>query len=586
MMQIGHGWRTRRHVRRRWAPWLGLVAPALLALGCRSPYLASPPARSPLADAASETGAFPTGRDPAEPYSPRSTPSAASASSSTEVRPVSDLQAEEIPPPATRSATPPAAPKSLDPGPAARLVEGRPVRALDPSARDADFAPLSLREVSESVFVAFPALEALRQELTIAEGKEISAWGEFDLKIKADSIAAPMGYYKNYRSAVRFEQGVFGSGANLFGNYQIGTGNIPPWYGERETDDGGQFRAGLLLPLLRDRSIDQRRADIFQATLRRQQVDPVVRSALLEFNLTAADAYWSWVGAGLNYDVQYEMMRLTIVRNRVYEERVKQKDLAPIELVQNRRLIAAREAKVIEAERKLQQSAIKLSLFLRDEAGMPIAPSPALLPAKFPEPDEPDPTVVDQDIAVALDNRPELVDLELQRELAEVDLDAGRNLRLPALNAVVDAAKDVGAPASKKGDKTPFELEAGVLIDVPLQRRKADGKIREARGKLAQIAAKREFVENKIEVQVRDAMSALATSYQRLRRARENLALAKQLEQAERDRFDAGESDMLRVALQETAAIEAAVTEIETLADYFRAQAAMQAAMGADPLSD
>ena len=176
MMKPRHGRRTQPHVRRRRTTWLGLVVPALLALGCRSPDLASQPFLSPLADAASETGAPQAGRAPAESNSPRSAPATSPAAN---VRPVTYLQSEEIPPSEARSATPPAAtqpaaPTSRQSGPAAPLVEGRPVRALDPSARDADFAPLSLREVSESVFVASPALEALRQWLPTLEGKRIA----------------------------------------------------------------------------------------------------------------------------------------------------------------------------------------------------------------------------------------------------------------------------------------------------------------------------------------------------------------------------------------------------------------------------
>ncbi|MBM4000876.1 MAG: hypothetical protein FJ297_15280 [Planctomycetes bacterium] len=59
-----------------------------------------------------------------------------------------------------------------------------------------------------------------------------------------------------------------------------------------------------------------------------------------------------------------------------------------------------------------------------------------------------------------------------------------------------------------------------------------------------------------------------------MERARENLRLARALEEAERKRFDAGDSDLLRVALQESAAIEAALLEIESVSDYFRAKAA------------
>jgi hypothetical protein len=76
------------------------------------------------------------------------------------------------------------------------------------------------------------------------------------------------------------------------------------------------------------------------------------------------------------------------------------------------------------------------------------------------------------------------------------------NLTLPALDGVVAGSQDVGAPTSEKRDKSQFELEAGVQLEVPLQRREAAGKLRAAQAKLAQVAAKRRLSEQKIVAQV------------------------------------------------------------------------------------
>lgn len=442
--------------------------------------------------------------------------------------------------------------------------------------------PLQLTQVTESIYYSFPALQAASLEMDIAAGRQVSAWGEFDLKVKADSISQPLGYYKNFRNSLKLEQGLWQGGA-AYGQYRIGDGNFPTWYGERETNEGGEFKLGFAQPLLRDRNIDQRRADILQATLRQQQVEPAVRGQLLEFVNAGADAYWSWVAAGQIYETTRDLLRITIERNKIYETRVKLEDLPQLELVQNERLIASREAKLIEAQRKLQQSAIKLSLFLRDGNGDPFLPPPSQLPKNFPPPVRPSLERVESDIAAAYAVRPELQELNLIRSQVDIDLASGQNLTMPSLNATVEASKDVGQPSSSKGDKTPFEMEAGLFFEVPVQRRKGLGKIQEAQGKLGQLAAKRRFVENKIMLQVQDAMSALSASFDRWQRAQEGVQLAKQLEAAERARFARQDTDLLRVALQETAALEAQLLEIDALADYFKAAAAYRAALGTDP---
>ena len=61
-----------------------------------------------------------------------------------------------------------------------------------------------------------------------------------------------------------------------------------------------------------------------------------------------------------------------LVADRVQqiEQRVQSVDLERIARIDNERLIASREAKVIDAERKLQMATIKLSLFMRTPEGL------------------------------------------------------------------------------------------------------------------------------------------------------------------------------------------------------------------------
>ena len=141
--------------------------------------------------------------------------------------------------------------------------------------------------------------------------------------------------------------------------------------------------------------------------------------------------------------------------------------------------IAAREAKLIDRRRKLEQSAAKQSLFYRTLDGDPIVPD-EVEPANFPVPN---PTLpeLESDIALALASRPELAALDLLARRTGVDLAEACNDMLPSIDAQLVGSQDVGEPTSKKRDKSEFELEAGLFFDVPVQRRKARGKIRAAR---------------------------------------------------------------------------------------------------------
>jgi outer membrane protein TolC len=541
---------------------IGLVGALIVVVfGCKSPA-----ARPPQDDFETQLKSTKTSAQTATATAP---PKPAS------VEAVSFQPPAEVLPPPTPNIFPPVPFDSTLPPEAHRLGG---------ATTPADINPLTLREVTQSVYFSFPGLEIAIREGDIAAGKELSTYGEFDLKLKAESFSEPQGFYKYYTNVAKIEQALW-QGGELFARYRNGSGKFPVWYGGLETTDGGEFAVGAMQPLLRNRAIDERRANVMLATLRRQQVEPAVEALILQVVQAAADAYWSWVAAGQAYDVQRELLRVTIERNKAYEARVAAGDLPRLELVQNERLIASREAKVVEADRKLQQAAIKLSLYLRDDAGQPLLPSPALLPNALPEPEQPPVDNTAESITQAIQSRPELRELAFIRRQAEIDLSFGQNYTLPALDAALKASQDVGGTEKKINDKLPFELEAGLFFDLPVQRRKAFGKIREAEGKLAQIAAKWQLTENKIVIEVQDAYSALITSYHRWQRARENTKLAMQLVVAERQRFEAQDSDLLRVAIQEAAAMEAELTEVEALADFHKAEAARRAATAQPPLA-
>ena len=177
-----------------------------------------------------------------------------------------------------------------------------------------------------------------------------------------------------------------------------------------------------------------------------------------------------------------------------------------------------------------------------------------------------------------------MIELGLAAEQVRVELAQAENMMLPKLDAQLLAAKDVGAAASSKGDKTPFQLEAGLYGDLPLQRREARGKIASARGKLAQIDAKRQFVTNKVTALVQDAISALDAAAGRIERATTNVRLARDTLALGRDQFDAGDIDLISLNIYEQSVTDARLLLIAAQADFFTAAADYRAALSLDPL--
>jgi len=452
-------------------------------------------------------------------------------------------------------------------------LEDLPLPEPEPAQSD-----VSLDTVIDSVYASYPQLRAAFYQRNIAQGEYLSAQGNFDTKFKSSTKNGALGYYQTYRQSIGFDQPTYWGGS-VFGGYRIGRGDFQPWYLERQTNGGGEFATGVSVPLWRNRNIDARRAELWSTAWGTHLAEPQIQQELIEFVFVASDAYWTWVAAGQVYQIQQQLLELAIARNKGIEREVDLGARDPPDLEDNHRLIVSREAKVISAHQKFQQASYKLSLFLRDIQGEPIVLSETHIP-EFPELGQAPFVSLENDIQVALGSRPELQEIEFQRKQLQIENNLARNDALPNVDAVIYGSKDVGAP--QKPNKTPFELEAGVQVEVPLQRRKAFGKQQALAAKLSQLALKRGLLEDKIVVELQNVHTALSATYETVRKAREAVRLARYMANVERQKFEAGASDLLSLNLREQQAAAAAETEVEALLEYFRAEAAYRAVLARD----
>lgn len=455
----------------------------------------------------------------------------------------------------------------------------RPKSSTDlPSPEPENFVRLD--DVIGSVYVSFPLLASAIQQRDIAAGQQLSAAGAYDLKLKASSEAGQLGFYQTYRQSVGMAQPTY-NGGEVFAGYRIGRGDFQPWYQERQTNDGGEFRVGASVPLLKNRNIDPRRAELWRSTYERQIVEPEIQAQLIDFVLEASYAYWNWVAAGQYYLVDARVLKIAEDRTTRIKRQVEVGLIDPPQLTDNYRLIAVRKAAVAESARKFRESGVKLSLFYRNTTGDPVIPSPDVLP-NFPDPQLIEVDLLQADIDLALAQRPELKTYDLLRRKLDVDLAEAKNEFRPSLDAVIAGSQDVGAPTSSKRDKSPFELETGIFADVAVQRRKARGKTQMIEAKLAQVTAKRRMTEDKIVADVQASYAALVATYEAVKQTIIAVQLAEELAERERRNFESGLSDLLTVALREQFAAESAFRQVEALKQYYHAKADYRAALAQD----
>ncbi len=296
--------------------------------------------------------------------------------------------------------------------------------------------------------------------------------------------------------------------------------------------------------------------------------------------LIATRRYWDWVASGRRFILAQAVLQIARNRQTFLDDGVKGGLLPAIDAADNRRAVLQRQGQVIEAERFLQQSAIELSLFYRDDRGMIQLPKPEQLPQAFPDAQEPQQARVRADTQAALRQRPEIPRVEALRDQVTVDRQLARNQQLPAVDVFAGFTSESGDGIARRG---PQELRAGLSFELPWQRRSATGRVHAAEARIEQIRQREQFTKEQVVAEVQDADSALLTSHQRLQMARDEVSVSRQLEDAERTRFELGEGTLFQLNLRELATVESALREIASQADYHRALAAYKAAIGVVP---
>jgi len=433
-------------------------------------------------------------------------------------------------------------------------------------------------DVLISVTETFPAIREAALIRNLALGNQTSALGEFDDKLQAHTINQPLGFYENYRHGAGWKKPLL-LGGEAYVDYRMGRGTYEPWFRERETNEAGEFSAGFSTPLLQNRAIDPRRTALQLAALDVQRANPELFQQVLAVQYEAALAYWDWIAAAKQYEIALELMRLAEERVDRIETQIKAGDVATIVGIDNRRLLAMRREKLIENRQKLDSTAIKLSLFYRNDQGRPLLPTMESQPKDFP----PLPTAnVDLDLEIqrAIANRPELAILNIVESQTRAELRLAINQQLPDLAFGTEVSQDIGGQTSSKNDKQPLILEAGLIGSVPVQRRKAIGKAQALRAKLGQIDAKRELTGDKIANEVRQAVTILEAAKLRLEQSRLTRDLARQTLEAGEIAFAAGDIDILLLNIYEQAFADAGSDVINSQAAVLIAESMLLTATG------
>lgn len=432
--------------------------------------------------------------------------------------------------------------------------------------------PLLLPEVVQSVERFYPLIEAAQRDVQIAEAELQTARGAFDPIARARADGAALGYYQGGRADLLVEAPTPWWGTTFFGGYRVSFGKFADYDGKLETNQYGELRAGVQVPMWRNGPIDRRRANISRAELGRGVATTGLVQQRIDSLRLGGLRYWDWLAAGQRFRTAQALLQLATTRDDQMAIRVQRGELPAIERTDNRRALLQRKGLTVLAERALQQAAIELSLYLRAGDGAPVLVDMQRLPSEFPRPPssgiDQSQGRVERDIEWAMQRRPDVERLRLQREQQRVERDWARNQMAPGIDAQVAVSQDFGPGLASR---EPTVLEGSLVIDIPTLNRAARGRAAAAQAAMQRIDAQLRLQRDRVGTELRDMLSALAAAAERVRVAADELSTSREVEAAERERFALGDSTLFVVNLREQATFEAALREIDALADFQRA---------------
>lgn len=351
---------------------------------------------------------------------------------------------------------------------------------------------------------------------------------------------------------------------------------LPTSYGEQATVTISQ-------PLLQGAGKRANTHSIRIAEYQRQITDAQTKLEVIRVLANADRGYWRLYAARRELEVrkqEYELAEMQLEQTR---RMVESGEKSQVEILRSEAGVAERLEGIIMAENELRDRERELKQIL-NQAGLRTDSPTALVPMT-----EPDPMKYDLDrhriVAAAIENRMEMLELELQIGQAISSIDYYRSQALPLVTldytynlqgqgSTRDNAYDVLAKRNFKSDIL------GLRLLVPLGNEAAKSRLRQAFYQRQRQLASRENRRTLIEMEVLSAIDQLEANWQSILASRQNSLLAGRLYEAERRQYELGLRTSTDVLDQQAKFANAQSTEIKALTEYRIAQIDLAYATG------
>lgn len=439
--------------------------------------------------------------------------------------------------------------------------------------------PLTLEAVLRKVEENHPKLRGAGLAREIAGAKVQEKLGAFDPQLgigttyqnynSSSTPGKPLDYISNGIVVARTEP----NGIKWEGGW-INTQGFPKSPAS-STGDVGEFFVQAKVPFLRGAGINDKLVAVQQAELVERQVEQDYRSLRLLTLLEAGATHLQWNVAVMQWRVLEENEKLAVQRASQVANRVKAGDLPAIDQIEADGEVLKRRELLLKAGREVQKGALKLALYLwASEGQAENVPQAEQAPQTLPETIRFTTEQVYDLQLKALEQRPELRRLDLDRSIVSLDRDLAENDRLPQLDLTLRPGYDAG------GQGIGFTMKAGLELVIPLGTRGPDGRRQAALLKLEKLDLDQVEMIQRILIQVQDAASEAEAAAARLEQAQLLYRQSKLLEEGERTKFRLGDSTLFLVNARERATLEAALKVLDLRYEHAQAVLLLEAVAG------
>ncbi|MDO8136136.1 MAG: TolC family protein [Candidatus Brocadiales bacterium] len=330
-----------------------------------------------------------------------------------------------------------------------------------------------------------------------------------------------------------------------------------------------EFR--VVQPFLKDFGIFFNRSKINMAKNERKISDAELKQALVETINATQTAYWNLVRAIEHYRVTQKSLDVANELNKINDNRVEAGLLEEVELLSSSAAVAAREEDLVRAESDVRRAEDELKRVLNVSQDNLLSDA-TVMPLDSP-PFEEKAVQLGESIKTALENRDDLVKEHLQVENSKIEVKRKRNQMLPRLDGQLGIRYEglAGNPEDSLDSLFSEKFQDdfySLSLEVPIGLREGRHEYANAKYKKRQAEIMLSKLEQRIVVEVKDAVRQIVTNRKRVDATRKAKKLSHKRWQIEKEKFDSGLATTFEVLTAEKELALAERNEISAIIDY------------------